>query len=150
MKKVNPNWLKEKGDQLKSAADAYTVLHDIVIRFQDTRKKLEAHLSEIETRAGSAKESGASLLEGKEQIEKEMSAVKKIVEKTIVLEERLKSNSDRIREVQAELTENLRKGRFIFLIKGDTLKRDAFVLGGFALFFFLSILFLQGRRDRKE
>ncbi len=148
LKKVNSEWLTEKEGQVKEVVGAYKELHDIVLRFQDTRDRLEGHLAEIEDRAGEAEKSGNVFSLGKDRLEDEVSDLHVVVEKVLVLEERLKANGSRIRDVQDGLTENLREGRFVFLNEGDSLRRDVIVLGGFVVFFFVSILWLQGRRGK--
>ncbi|MDP6958387.1 MAG: hypothetical protein QF645_06185, partial [Planctomycetota bacterium] len=111
---------------------------------------LESHLADIEKRAKAATKSGKILADGKEEIESEVAFLKDVVQQVLLLEEQFKRNSDQIRAVQGGLTENIKEGRFVFLYEGDSLRKDLLVLGGFCLFFFLSILWFQGRRDRRE
>jgi hypothetical protein len=148
LKKVNSEWLTEKEGQVKEVVGAYKELHEIVLRFQDARDRLKGHLAEIDDRAGAAEKSVNVLSLGKDRLEEEVTDLHVVVEKVLVLEERLKANGSRIRDVQDGLTENLREGRFVFLNEGDSLRRDVIVLGGFVVFFFVSILWLQGRRGK--
>ncbi len=148
--KMRPEWLTDKRSQLKEVVEAYQILHDMIIQFTSTRERLESHLAEIEKRAKAATKSGRILSDGKEEIESEVAFLKDVVQQVLLLEEQFKRNSDQIRAVQGDLTENIKAGRFVFLYEGDSLRKDLLVLGGFCLFFFLAVLWFQGRRDRRE
>ena len=150
LEKLRPEWVEEKRSQFNEVVEAYQILHDMIVQFTTTREKLEAHLADIEKRAKVAGKSGEILKDGKDEIESEVAFLKDVVRQVLDLEEQFKRNSDQIRVVQGELTENIKAGRFVFLYEGDSLKKDILVLGGFCLVFFLSILVFQGRRDRRS
>jgi hypothetical protein len=144
---LTPEWAAERRARLEEAANAYGEVEQSVAAIEVSKKSLIHERSELEGRGKDARRIEGDLREKKEQLEKEGAVLVAAAEAIHDLEGALKADASRVKEIQAEVTTNLRQRRYVQLLARDSVELDAAVLGAFCLFLGVVTLGLQRLRD---
>lgn len=149
LERLTPEWLEKRKKQLEEMNAAYRRVEATAAEVRQSQERLGREFDMIGARMQDASRSSAILRAGKGAMEQEVASLRGLVEESIRLEKTLKARADRMRELQDELMQNLRHGRFVFLDPADSMRKDALMLAAFCACFLVAVCLLQARRDRE-
>lgn len=146
---LTPEWVADRRDKLVDAGESYLQIETAIAHIDSSKKLLTLERVKLEERIKDAKNVEAELKDGKERLERDGSVLVGVGASVRELEQSIKKDADRIHEVQATVTENLKLRKYVPLHPRDSIPIDAAALAGFCGLFAVATLALQKLRDRE-